>query len=66
MMPSSFDLPHAAGTYVAGMEGHTSAWYVSEWLRVGGANLSAAAIAVGTSYVKYAGGVMRATYPSGE
>eukprot|EP01043_Picozoa_sp_COSAG02_P005963 COSAG02_NODE_165_length_32175_cov_86.109490_29_plen_65_part_00 len=50
-----------SGTYVAAMEGHTSAWYVSEWLRVGGKNLSPAARAVGTSYVKYAGGVLRAT-----
>ena len=45
--------------------GHTSAWYVSEWLRVGGADLSPAAVALGTAYVKYAGGVMRAVYPSG-
>jgi hypothetical protein len=54
-----------SGTYVAGMEGHTSAWYVSEWLRVGAGSLSPASIALGTAYVKYAGGVMRAVYPSG-
>ena len=49
-----------SGTYAAAMEGHTSAWYVSEWLRIGGANLSPAAIVLGTSYVKHAGGVLRA------
>ena len=49
-----------SGTYAAAMEGHTSAWYVSEWLRIGGTNLPPAAIALGTSYVKHARGVLRA------
>ena len=63
------------GTYVAGMEGHTSAWYVSEWLRIvsehsttGGDPLSPtveAAISLATQYVQHAGGVMRSLYPSG-
>lgn len=64
-LPTFMALAAMSGTYVAGMEGHTSAWYVSEWLRVGATNLSPAAIALGTSYVKYAGGVLRAMYPSG-
>ena len=64
-LPSFMALAAMSGTYVAGMEGHTSAWYVSEWLRVGGSALSPAAVALGTAYAKYAGGVMRAAYPSG-
>ena len=39
-LPSFMALAAMSGTYVAGMEGHTSAWYVSEWLRVGGSALS--------------------------
>ena len=70
-LPTYMALAAMSGTYVAGMEGHTSAWYVSEWLRVVSESSShksagvQAAVALATQYVQHAGGVMRSLYPSG-
>ena len=44
---------------------HTSAWYISEWLRIAGDSVSAHAKSVATTYLQFAGGTLRAMYPSG-
>jgi hypothetical protein len=73
-LPTHMALAAMSGTYVAAMEGHTSAWYISEWfLEVDKQKPSmasvdpamAAAKSLALSYIQYAGGVMRSLYPSG-
>ena len=57
--PTFGALAAMSGTYVAAMEGHTSAWYIGEWLAAVQGHATAAAVSTATTYLRFAGGTLR-------